>query len=391
LARSSAAGLSRIELLAAGSLGLIATVVAAVLPALVGAWQTALGFSADQAGYVAATELFAQVGGTLLFLCVGRAWSLSRCAGVGLAVMVAGNLACARSEHFLALVVSRLIAGTGAGVVRALSMKCLALAVYPGRAFALYASGQVAVAATVSAVIPQVLDVAGLRVPFLVLAGICAVSVALIFRLPARLPSSEGASRVLRFRRQTFWTLAALFVFFVGQAATWTYLAPLGREQGIPPAVINGTLTWLNVAGLMGTLGAGALAVYLPPLPTIISLAGVTLASILALFHAQSSPALFAASACCFYFAWGASLPFQFAIIARCDQTGAAAAAAPALDGLGLACGAAVGGVLVFRFGVAAVGALCAVGTILGIACYLAGSFTDRRADPAVTPANPSA
>jgi MFS transporter, DHA1 family, inner membrane transport protein len=388
LAPSPTAVPSRIELLAAASLGLVATVIAAVLPVLVGAWQTTLGFSADQAGYIAATELFAQVCGTLLFLYIDGAWSLRRCAGLGLAVMVAGNLACAQSSHLVALVASRLIAGTGGGMVRALAMKCLALAMYPGRAFALYASGQVAIAATVSAVIPQVINGAGLRVPFLALAGICAAATALIFWLPAHRASGERARRALDFHPRTAWTLGALFIFFVGQAGTWTYLAPLGEERGISAAIISSTLTWLNVAGLAGTLTAGALAVYLRPMPTISTLAGITLLSILVLFHVHASGLLFVISACCFYFAWCASLPFQFAIIASCDHTGAAGATAPAVDGLGLACGAALGGLLIAHFGVGAVGVLCAFGTVLGIACYLAGSLTHRTAELAATPAN---
>src|SRR6185437_952976 len=113
--------LARTQLLSAAILGLIATVVAAVLPMLVSAWQTALGFSAHEAGYIAATELFAQVCGTVLFLRIDRTWSLRRCAGLGLAVMVVGNLACARGEHLWALLASRLIAGLGGGMVRALS------------------------------------------------------------------------------------------------------------------------------------------------------------------------------------------------------------------------------------------------------------------------------
>lgn len=202
--------------------------------------------------------------------------------------------------------------------------------------------------------------------------------------LPTRSPSAEGPRRPLGFNPRTAWTLARLFIFFIGQAGTCTYLAPLGEEHGISPAIISSTLTWLNVAGLVGTLGPArsrsicrrcrrsAPWQALPSSP-------------FSLFFRCTLPSLpFAVSACCFYFAWCASLPFQFTIIARCDPNGAAGAAAPAVDGLGLACGAAVGGVLISRFGVGAVGALCALGTVLGIACYLTGSFTTRAAGRAV-------
>jgi len=53
---------------AAGALGIIATAVAAILPVLVGVWQKQAGLQVDQAGFVAATELLAQVAGTAGFL-----------------------------------------------------------------------------------------------------------------------------------------------------------------------------------------------------------------------------------------------------------------------------------------------------------------------------------
>ena len=366
-------------MLTAGALGLIATVIAAVLPVLVSAWQTELKFSAHEAGYVAATELFAQVCGTVLFLCLDRVWPLRRCAGLGLALMVAGNLTSAESQHLAALVASRMIAGTGGGIVRALSMKCLARAVNPGRAFAMYASGQVAIAATVSAVIPQILNIVGLRVPFMLLAGLCAAAVGLTFLLPTGPLSRPYPSQRLHVPAQSIWTLGALFIFFIGQAGVWTFLAPLGEAQHVAPRAISGTLVWLNVAGLVGTLGAAALADRVSPLGTITCLLGITLLAILGLFHSHFSWLLFALSACSFYFAWCASLPFQFAIIARSDETGGAGAAAPAIDGLGLACGAAMAGVLITRIGVSAAGLLCVVGSLGGVACYVFANSLIRK------------
>jgi len=64
-----------------------------------------------------------------------------------------------------------------------------------------------------------------------------------------------------------------------------------------------------------------------------------------ALFHTHSG-VIFGIAACGFYFAWCSSFPLQFALIAASDASGRAGAAAPAVDGLGLACGAALGGAL---------------------------------------------
>ena len=80
---------------AAGALGILATAVGAILPVLVGVWQKQAGLQVDQAGFVAATELFAQVAGTGLFLWASPRWTLRAIAVVGLGVMVVGNIATA--------------------------------------------------------------------------------------------------------------------------------------------------------------------------------------------------------------------------------------------------------------------------------------------------------
>src|SRR5882672_9432313 len=102
---------------AAGALGILATAVAAILPVLVGVWQKQAGLQVDQAGFVAATELFAQVAGTALFLWASPRWTSRSVAVVGLAVMVMGNVATAVSADFPSLLSARAMGGAGGGVI----------------------------------------------------------------------------------------------------------------------------------------------------------------------------------------------------------------------------------------------------------------------------------
>jgi len=372
---------TRSLLLAAGSLGLMATVIAAILPVLVGAWQSGLRISADQAGYVAAAELFAQVMGTLLFLRMERLLAWRRCAVLGLVLMLAGNLGSAASDALPALLASRLVAGMGGGIVRALAMNCLARARNPGRAFALYASAQVLLAGSLTAAMPGILASVGLRVAFVVLASACALALLLVSRLPARpAPVAEtGHGRL--FAPAALLCLVGLFLFFVGQAAVWTYLVPLGAALGISSRAVGATLTALNFAGLVGTLGAGMLAGRASALALVAALMGLTLSAVLVLFHAHEAMP-FALAACLFYFCWCVSFPLQFALIAESDGSGRAAAAAPAVDGLGLACGAALGGALIARAGLPATGLLCAVAGVASIAAYVFARTIPVRASP---------
>jgi MFS transporter, DHA1 family, inner membrane transport protein len=356
---------------AAGTLGILATAVAAILPVLIGVWQKQAGLALDQAGFVAATELFAQVTGTALFLWASSRSSLRRLAVVGLAVMVLGNIATAASQNFPSLLAARAAGGVGGGVIRALCMMWLAKASSPGRAFAVYAGAQVGLAAVTTALMPGLIDSYGAQAPFLGLTLVSLLGLALCPLLP-RAP----ATAAVRDRKSGFipragvLAIAALFVFFLGQGALWTYLAPIGASQLVPEAGVTQALTMLNFAGLAGALGVGALAHRLDPRIAVLALLATEILAIVGLFHVHSS-AGFIASAGIFYFSWCASFPFQFTLIARSDPSGRASAAVPAADGLGLAMGAAVASTLLPTLGLGSAGRLCAAASVIGVALYL--------------------
>jgi MFS transporter, DHA1 family, inner membrane transport protein len=365
---------------AAGALGILATAVGAILPVLVGVWQKQAGLQVDQAGFVAATELFAQVAGTGLFLWASPRWTLRAIAAVGLGVMVIGNIATALSADFPSLILARAIAGAGGGVIRALCMMCLAKAVSPGRAFAVYAGAQVGLAAVTTALIPRFIDAQGVRAPFLLLTLASVLGVALCPLLPRHslLPRSAIRHRGLgSYPMAGILAIIALFVFFVGQGALWTYLAPLGAYRSIPAAGVTQALTLLNFAGLAGALGVGAMAHRVNPRIALVTLLALEILSIVGLFHVQSSVG-FIVSAGVFYFSWCASFPFQFTVISQSDRSGRASAVVPAADGLGLAGGAAVAGMVLPALGLGSAGWICAAASVVGIALYIGSAMVSK-------------
>jgi MFS transporter, DHA1 family, inner membrane transport protein len=358
---------------AAGVLGLLATAVGAILPVLVGVWQKQAGLQVDQAGFVAATELFAQVAGTGLFLWASPRWTLRTIAVVGLGVMVIGNIATAVSVDFPSLILARAIGGAGGGVIRALCMMCLAKAMSPGRAFALYAGAQVGLAAVTTALIPHFIEAFGVRAPFLLLTLASVLGFALCPLLPRHSPLPPSAIRrrgLGSYPIAAILAILALFIFFAGQGALWTYLAPIGAHQSIPVAGVTEALTLLNFAGLAGALGVGALAHRVSPRFALLTLLATETLSIVGLFHAHSSVG-FIASAGVFYFSWCASFPFQFTVISQSDRSGRASAVVPAADGLGLAGGAAIASVVLPTLGLGSAGWICAAASVVGITLYI--------------------
>ncbi len=369
---------------AAGALGLLATAVGAILPVLVGVWQKQAGLQVDQAGFVAATELFAQVAGTGLFLWASPRWTLRAIAVVGLGVMVIGNIATAVSADFASLILARAIAGAGGGVIRALCMMCLAKAVSPGRAFAVYAGAQVGLAAVTTALIPHFIETQGVRAPFLVLTLVSFLGFALCPLLPRHSPLPPAAIRrggLGSYPMAGILAIIALFVFFTGQGALWTYLAPLGAYRSIPAAGVTEGLTLLNFAGLAGALGVGAMAHRVNPRIALVTLLALEILSIVGLFHVHSSVG-FTVSAGVFYFSWCASFPFQFTVISQSDRSGRASAVVPAADGLGLAGGAAVASMILPMYGLGSAGWICATASVVGTALYLGSATLSKIPSP---------
>ncbi len=357
---------------AAGALGILATAVGAILPVLIAVWQKQAGLHVDQAGFVAATELFAQVVGTGLFLWASPRWTLRTIAAVGLAVMAIGNIATALSLSFASLIVARAIGGAGGGIVRALCMMSLAKALSPGRAFAVYAGAQVGLAALTTALIPRLIETQGARAPFLILTLASVLGFALCPLLPRQSPLSRSVIRrgLRSYPVAAILAIIALFIFFAGQGALWTYLAPIGAYQSIPAAGITQALTLLNFAGLAGALGVGALAHRVNPRIALLTLLATEIAAIVGLFTVHSSLG-FIASACVFYFSWCASFPFQFTVISQSDLSGRASAVVPAADGLGLAGGAALASVVLPMLGLGSAGWICAAASVVGITLYI--------------------
>jgi MFS transporter, DHA1 family, inner membrane transport protein len=219
------------------------------------------------------------------------------------------------------------------------------------------------------------------RAPFLILALASVLGFALCPLLPRHSPLPRSVNRVRglsTYPMAAVLAILALFIFFAGQGALWTYLAPLGAYQSIPAAGVAQALTLLNFAGLAGALGVGALAHRVDPRIALLTLLSTEILSIMGLFHVHSSLG-FIASAGVFYFSWCASFPFQFTVISQADRSARASAVVPAADGLGLAGGAAISGVILPTLGVGSAGWICAAASVVGITLYICSATLSKR------------
>jgi predicted MFS family arabinose efflux permease len=360
-------------------LGVISAITAALMPVLVAVWSEQFGLPLGQASFLASTGLAMQAVGTVGFIWVSRFVSWRLCAFVGVSILVIGNLFTALSTLFAALAVAQAVAGLGGGLLRALCMSCLAKAGKPSRAFSLYAVGQMLCGAAGTAVIPQLVAAGGGRAVFLALASVSGLGFAALIRLPAaRFATAEKIVRAKSLPAFALIALFALFVYFLGQGALWTFMPKIGSSQNLSNSTVVTALAYSNIAGLAGALGVGIVGVRLNHAFALIVLLLLGLLSLAGIYLGHT-PNLYSASVCSFYFAWCASFPFQFALIARADPTTSANVLVPAIDAFGLACGPAMAASLLPFLGLAAPAWLYATAGVVSILLFVICSFATAR------------
>ena len=388
----ASAALSTATLWAAGSLGVLSAVTAALTPLLVAVWSEQFGFPIEQAGYIASAELAMQAVGTVSFIGVSRFLSWRACSLLGVSLLLAGNVLTAANSVVGTVMLAQAVAGLGGGLVRALCMSCLARAGKPSRAFSLYAVGQMLIGAAGTAMMPRLIEFGGGKGVFLILAGVSSLGYIALRWLPrARFAVMHPRTRARVFPRAAVVALVALFLYFLGQGALWTFLPKIGSNQNLSSATVGAALAYSNLAGLAGAMLVGLVGYRLNNAFALGVLLPIGLLSLAGIYLGHTS-LLYSASVCVFYFAWCASFPFQFAIIARVDPTASASTLVPAIDAFGLACGPALAATLFRWFGAAAPGWIYACAGISSIAMFVKSSVsTSPQAPRASTPATSAA
>jgi MFS transporter, DHA1 family, inner membrane transport protein len=363
--------------IAAGFVEVTAAIILNTLPAIVGALTNAGRVDAAMAGYIVAIDLAAQVAGTLLFMSQGgrRSWSTSY--AIGLALMVVGNFLSCLSVSTLTLIATRLVAGVGAGILRSAYFVLLARAKDPARAVAVLCVAQILSTSAAFAVFPSIIGAFGWSGPYLLLSvvGLCMFATAPWW--PKPFGSQQGAPLSLAFGWAAALSLVATFINYAALEGVWAFMDSIGRHAGASPNAINSALALVAIPGLAAML-------LVPVVSARLSVARALTAGLLltlgALYVLTINSGLwtFGLSLALFYFVWNLTVPFQFAAVAGSDRSGAAAAAFPAADGLGMAAGPAIAGKVVLDFGVTDLLVLTACCAAVSIGLFVAATRHGR-------------
>ncbi len=367
---------------AAVILGFAGTGVAMGLPLLVGSMAESLGFSDQQLGWLASSDMGGLfVGSVLTSLFVTR---INRrfLAAAGLFLVIMSNYFSTQSPDLLPLMLSRLFAGIGAGLCYSTCTASLAGSHNSARTFSILLFVLVVMNAFIFYIFPIIDGKWGVNGLFMFYL-LEAVPILLILPLLPRycaeetdeveLVSETGSSAIHLHIPEILprLCLAAVFSFYILVGAYWAFIERAGVAVNISTEFISGTLTWGQVFSISGTV----LAVWLArrfgqskPLLLALMIMVVTML----ILAGRVDKITFVFSVFSFSFFWIFIDVFQLGTLSNIDHSGHYAALVPACQGVAQAIAPTLAGMLLsYQLGYSAVMLMCALAAAVALFIYI--------------------
>lgn len=307
------------------------------LPMLVGGMVEHLGMSAQQAGYVATSDMLGYTLGTIasFFFIHKLNWRTLSLACIVL--MAIANGYSGFITDYETLLVVRFVSGLGGGILTAVTFAAIGQMRDPDSAYGWWLVFQ----AAFGFVGFQYFWDISVNGGFIVLTGLLIIGAFMLPFIPQQASQSDATSGGLakeNFGKATLGVIAILLVY-IGLMSEYTYLERIGNSAGLSPEEIGTAFSAMSIAGLVGGgLAAKLGATYGRLIPSLLGTVGA-IVSFYLLSTADISFNLYTI-ACCLYFGlWSFLLPYLIGACAAVDSSGRTLAMGNAAIGAGLAFG----------------------------------------------------
>jgi len=317
------------DIVALGSLGIVGNISPYILPLIVGALVDHVGFSIEQAGLVASADMFGLGAGTLVWSRFIMKGDWRKFALASAILLCVGNILCAFTDTFIAVALSRFVAGIGAGLMLTIGVSGLATTNNPDRIVAIYAMIVTAFASVVLYVFPFLLVRHGSSGMFLAMASFACLAGISSFFVPQTLsgaaklalPSRALVKKPALFRALFPLSLAGVLVSFFGMSLFWVFIERAGVTAGFVTSQIAGGLGSAQAAGIFGALTAAIVSTRFGNrlLPVMFTLALALIASVA--IPTTTGFVLYVLSAGSLIFSWNMLYPYVVGILISLDSS----------------------------------------------------------------------
>jgi predicted MFS family arabinose efflux permease len=339
--------------------GIAAATLPAVLPVMVGVMADQLGFGLAQAGYVASANMAGIALGSVLGASLTRRWSWARVVTAGAVVMISSNGLTVIGTGFSYIAATRFASGLGEGLIAGICYAAMGRSGQAARALAFYAAGQGLIGAVGMGFMATVIQHFGWQILFALISIVALPAFWLAPKIGTLHDGRPAAATVVAAEAGSMtwlgWgAVAALLAQFIGMSSIWAFLERLGHAKGLDPVHLSLALSASAIASMVGSLFVGVLAHRVRGLYGIGAAFALLTASLLAAYLWDAWQ-IYLVAGVLFMLSWAVYFPFQFALLANFDRSGALAAIMPAVTGVGFTVGPATGGVLLAQGGIGAV------------------------------------
>lgn len=329
------------------SIALLAAIAPAAVvlgPILVGAYVTNLGFTAQQAGYLIASELVgAGLATFIAYFSVSRLnWhTILR---VSLLICLLGNLGSAFLQEHLMLVYVRFLVGLAFGTIMTMTIVIVGMTDDQERNFGFWSMGQVIFAVIGFAIFPSLMPVFGVSGFFIFMA----VVMALLQLTVTSLPSAGNTEHQMGLqslppmaKKLAPVGLVALFFFYIGIGSVWAYVERIGAQANFDPQFIGNVLSGSSIVGVMGASLATWMSTKFGRLmPAVLGYAMIGVP--IAMYYGTPGALIYILASLAFKFGWWFISPYLLANMTSLDPSGRIAILTNFVIGVGLGFGPAI-------------------------------------------------
>ena len=315
-----------------------------VQPAFVEGMVSQLGFTASDAGYVAAAENIGKAVQSVIMMVLITKVNWRTLYYAALSVLIIGNGICLfidSPEHYRTI---RFCTGLANGTIVPLSYVIVGLTARTERNFGFLMISLMIYGAAVFYNLPTVFSYIGLNGLIIIFGAFAVSGLPFVRNMPSQgdAPKVESGDAVTLSWGLRGSALAAMFTYFLGTFAMWVFLSLIGRDAGLEDQTVANALTMTQFAGMAGALVAIVVGDRLGrALPLGLALVGSVVA-ITMIANVQTAIG-FTIGACLFNMLWNVTHPYLLAAQASFDRSGRQVSFATAMQMLGIAAGPAVG------------------------------------------------
>ena len=305
-----------------------------------------LGFTEQQAGFIASAEMFGLAGTTVLTNFIMR-WDWRKLTAAALVLMVIGNVASLGQADPVIFGMMRVLAGMGSGVVIALSFAMMGLTDKTDRNFGYIITFVLLYGGVGLFAIPVVFNLVGMGGALVFFALFSASGLWFVRYLPRSGPEHEDVGN-----KDTSYgsgiksiTLTGWLVYNIAIGIVWAYLFLVGLNAGLAEQSTG------NILGVSQFVGAGGafLAVLLEKrigrtLPLMVGILGGAFGIYLLL--GEIGFLYYALGVCIFNLLWNLVMPYMLATLADFDSRGRVVVMGVSAQMIGTASGPAIAALL---------------------------------------------